>query len=336
MTCRSLRSDFWSGVIRPRRLAFVGQRLYFAGCALSASIDGYEAAFIDFREGDDAERMVAALRSVQPDVAFVFKPEIVPTALLSDLPFFTVGYATEPLPSLTPVEHPDLVRRRENLSRLDRHNFDRIIVYNPGITDSLEEVVPVWRCIPLPVDDIYYRNVQPVHRRPRAVFVGRSTEHREELLARAKHLHDVVHIAHGAGPDDLHRIADSYDIGINLHSEPYPNFENRVCFHLAAGHLVLSESLTPTMGLEPGIDFIEVGSSAELALRMSELIRSPDIHYRVRVRGRDKAELFRSSRVYPALVDDLMRDIATFGSEREGSRVLKGLLEGAAAGVDAG
>jgi hypothetical protein len=319
MTSCSLRSDFWSGVLRPRRLVFVGQELYFAGCGISTPVEGYEAAFIDFREGDDPNRMVAALKAAEPDVAFVFKPEIVPAALFTDLPFITVGYATEPLPSLTTMDHPDLVRRRENLSSLEPANFDRIIVYNPGIADSLEEVMPVWRCIPLPVDDAFYRDVEPIHRRPRAVFVGRSTEHRERLLATAKHLYDVAHIAHGARRDDLHRIADSYDVGINLHSEPYPNFENRVCFHLAAGHLVFSEPLSPTMGLEPGIDFIEVGSDAELALRMFELMRNPDIYHRVRVRGRDKAELFRASRVYPSLVDDLMRDLATFGTERRGS-----------------
>src|SRR5918995_7225308 len=98
MASRSLRSDFWSGVIRPRRLAFVGQELYFAGCGLSVPVDGYEALFIDFREGDDPNRMVGALRAADPDVAFVFKPEIVPAGLLSELPFITVGYATEPLP----------------------------------------------------------------------------------------------------------------------------------------------------------------------------------------------------------------------------------------------
>jgi hypothetical protein len=319
MTSPSLNADFWSSVLRPRRLAFVGQELYFGGCSLSAFVDGYDAVFIDFREGDDPDKMLAALKAADPDVAFVFKPEIVPAALLTDVPFITVGYATEPLPSLSAVDHHDLVRRRENVSRLDPANFDRIVVYNPGIADSLEEVMPVWRCVPLPVDDVFYRDVESIHRRPRAVFVGRSTEHRERLLATAKHLYDIAHIAHGALREDLHRIADSYDVGINLHGEPYPNFENRVCFHLAAGHLVLSEPLSPTMGLEPGIDFIEVGSDVEVTLRMSELMRNPDMHHRVRVRGRDKAELFRASRVYPSLVDDLMRDLATFGSERRKS-----------------
>ena len=33
-----------------------------------------------------------------------------------------------------------------------------------------------------------------------------------------------------------------HDVGINLHNEPYPSFENRVCLHLAAGHLVVSAS----------------------------------------------------------------------------------------------
>jgi hypothetical protein len=312
----SLPSDFWSDIVRPRRIAFVGQELYFGGCALTHAVDGYEPVFIDFRDGDDGGQMAALLHAAEPDVAFVFKPEVVPPGVLSGVPFVTVGYATEPLPSLAPDEHPDLVLRRANLSRLDPGNFDRLIVYNPGIVASAEEVMPVWRCVPLPVDDRYYRDVELFQRRPRAVFVGRSTAHREQLLLSAKHHYDVAHIAHGAGPDDLDRIVDAYDIGINLHNEMYPNFENRVAFHLAAGHLVLSEPLSPTMGLEPGIDYIEFRTAAELAARVGELIRSPGIYHRVRVRGRDKAELFRASRVYPALADDVMRDVATFGTDR--------------------
>jgi hypothetical protein len=115
---------------------------------------------------------------------------------------------------------------------------------------------------------------------------------------------------------ELEQIADDYDVGINVHNDAYPNFENRVCFHLAAAHLVLSEPLTPTMGLEPGIDYLEVETASELIRRIDELVRSPDIYYGVRVRGRDKAELFRASRVYPLLVADLFRDISVFGWER--------------------
>jgi hypothetical protein len=37
------------------------------------------------------------------------------------------------------------------------------------------------------------------------------------------------------------------------------------------------------------------------------------MHQRVRVRGRLKAEQYRSSRVFARLVHDLVADVATFG-----------------------
>ena len=49
------------------------------------------------------------------------------------------------------------------------------------------------RSLPLPVADRYYKPVRPVRPgRPRALFVGRSTAHREKFLTRVKHEHDVL------------------------------------------------------------------------------------------------------------------------------------------------
>ena len=42
------------------------------------------------------------------------------------------------------------------------------------------------------------------------------------------------------------------DAGINLHNEPYPTFENRCGVYLAAGLLLISETLDPRCGLIPG------------------------------------------------------------------------------------
>ena len=45
-------------------------------------------------------------------------------------------------------------------------------------------------------------------------------------------------------PADI-EIQEANGIAVNLHNNPYPSFENRVCIALAAGHLVISESLSP-------------------------------------------------------------------------------------------
>src|SRR5260221_347632 len=100
----------------------------------------------------------------------------------------------------------------------------------------------------------------------RIAFVGQSTyfratsldEQSERSVLRIKHEFDILHLAFGVDADGLEDVLDEHDVTINLHNEPYESFENRVCIHLAAGHLVISEVLNPRHGLEPGIDYLEV------------------------------------------------------------------------------
>jgi hypothetical protein len=173
-----------------------------------------------------------------------------------------------------------------------------------------------WRARPLPVDDALFADVRRSRRPPRALFLGRSTEHRERFLAGPKAELDVVHAAFGISGDDLARLLRAHDIAVNLHNEPYPSFENRVCLHLAAGQLVISEALSPTHGLEPDVDYLEVAEPDQLLAVLRAAVRFPHAYDRVRIRGRRKAEAFRASRVYPRLVDDLLLDLRVFGTDR--------------------
>jgi hypothetical protein len=171
--------------------------------------------------------------------------------------------------------------------------------------------------VPLPVADRFYRPVEAMHVPPRVLFVGRSTEHREHMLAPAKrHLPDLLHLAFGADAEDLEELLDAHDVGVNLHNQTYLSFENRVCLHLAAGHLVISEPLSPQHGLEHGLDYIPVGTPDGLAHCLEMLRRFPRMWHSVRVRGRQKAEQFRASHVWPRLAADLYDDLAAFGTER--------------------
>ena len=49
---------------------------------------------------------------------------------------------------------------------------------------------------------------------------------------------------------------------------------------------------------------------------LERLARFPEMHQRVRVRGRMKAEHFRASRVFARVVHDLLADVAAFGPLR--------------------
>jgi hypothetical protein len=237
--------------------------------------------------------------------------------VFADLRAAVLGFLTEPIPrGDSRRAHVDLQRRRHDLAALDPGNVDRIVAFDPLIVPTADAVMPVWRSLPLPVADRLYRPVRPPQGKPSILFVGRSTDHRERFLARPKAELDVVHAAFGIGPGELGLLMEAHDIAVNLHNEPYPSFENRVCLHLAAGQLVVSEALSPTHGLEPDIDYVEAGDPWALLGVLRTAVRFPRAYERVRVRGRRKAEAYRASHVYPRLVADFLHDLRVFGTER--------------------
>lgn len=300
----------------PLRLAFVGQSTFFEVCSLTSDTRELTTRFVEFRKGGDVGAMLTTLRAWRPHVVLVFRPEIIPAGVFSGLEAATLGFLTEPLPRRRGPSHRDLEIRLAALREVDPGNFDRVIAFDPHIADAAEGIVPIWRSLPLPVDDRLFAPVQRIEGRPRVVFVGRSTGHREHLLTPVKHSFDVLHVAFGADADRVVALMREHDVGINLHNEPYPSFENRVSLHLAAGHLVVSEPLDPLHGLEPGIDFVEIAHAGHLHAEIAALQRVPNARHRVRVRGRMKAEGFRASRVYARLVHDLLLDLRAFGTAR--------------------
>jgi hypothetical protein len=312
-----------AAIDRPLRLGFVGQSTFFEACALDSAVHpGFETQFCEFRGGAELTPLLAELNRFDPDVVVVFRPEIIPAGAFAALRAATVGFLTEPLPRTAGagrVTHEDLERRLWELGHVDGSNFDRIVAFDPLIAATAERVLAVWRSVPLPVADRYYRPVGAPDPHAQPLFVGRSTPHREYLLTPAKHRFDVLHLAFGVDAKRLERLMGEHWVAINAHNEPYPSFENRVCLHLAAGHLVLSEALSPTHGLEPDIDFLEFHDRDHLERILATLHRDATVWHAVRVRGRRKAEQFRASRVYPRLVADLLADVRAFGSERSGA-----------------
>lgn len=300
----------------PVRVAFVGQSVYFAQCALELPAGGLDPVFVDFRAAAAPEPLLARLRELDPDVVLVFRPEIIPPGLFDSLRALTIGYLTEPLPRGDGTDHPDLRGRMSELEEVDARNFDRIVSFDPLIAETAANVLPVWRSLPLPVADSLFMDVRERAHPPRLLFVGRSTEHREQRLAAVKRAHPIVHIGHGLFGEQLIRFLGRADVQLNLHNNPYPSFENRVCIALAAGHLVISEPLSPCHGLAPGTDYIEASTSAQLLALLDGLAREPDAFAEVQAAGRQQAERFRASRVYPALVRDALADLLPQDSAR--------------------
>jgi hypothetical protein len=267
----------------PLRVAFLGAAATSAAHALHEPAGGVEPRFIDVRAGAEPRALRAALADFAPHVVIALAPELVPREAIAGVRAATLALGAEPSPL-----------------------YDRLLG-TPGATG-------VWRARPLPIDDRLYADVKPSQRPPRALFVGRSTEHREWVLTPAKHSHDVVHYTHGLTGQALRDALAATDVGIALPAEPGHGFPPQTFLHLAAGQLLLAERLQPACGLEPGIDFLELDSRDSLVTILMQLTLRPDAYERVRIRGRLKAEEQRASRVWPRIAQDLLHDIRVFGA----------------------
>jgi hypothetical protein len=302
------------------RLAFVGQQAYFGYIALEQPSHGLDPRFFEYRPNEAGGELRAALDAYDPDVVIAFRPEFVPHGLFEGLRAVTLGWLTEPLPRGEQA-HEDLEARLDALRGVDPGNFDRIIAFEPKIVPAAQSVVPIWRSVPLPCADRLFAEPAEPNARPKFVFTGRSTPHRDSFLNPIKHDFDVVHLAHGVTDDKLAEFMAEADAGINLHNEPYPTFENRCGVYLAAGLLLISETLDPRCGLIPGVHYVECDAPWAMWEICAALTRTPHAFRTMRLRGRAAGERFRASTVYPRLVADLLADVRADGSPRGGQTI---------------
>lgn len=230
-------------------------------------------------------------------VTVVLDPITFSASSLSSLPGLTLGV----LPDMPSVEGSTLAA------------LDRVVSFDPMHTGAPTAGAQIWRAIPPPVSDIFFGDVRALHTSPRVMSIGRCTPHREAMLAATKHHHDLLQIIHGICGEKLAGLLATYDVGVYVAPEFGGSVEGQAVVHLAAGQLLLAEPLWPAHGLELGIDYLEVNSPEAIEWTMRRLCQFPEMYHRIRVRGRMKAEQFRSSRVFARLIHDLVKDVAAFG-----------------------
>lgn len=98
-------------------------------------------------------------------------------------------------------------------------------------------------------------------------------------------------------------------VAVNFSGEDGPAHEHRALVALARGQLLISEPLDPSRGLEPGGDYLEARVPEDARLLVENAARAPEAFERIRLRGRRKAELFRSSAVVGRLTGDLLLEL---------------------------
>ena len=245
-----------------------------------------------------------ALHALRPDAVVCVDPEPADAETLAGLDAVRVGYAlarpwTEPLPPW----------------------LDRLVVAAPPVEP------PAWRLLPPPVpDDLLAARPSPADggdvvapddllaARPSpadggdVVAPGAAAARRDELLAPLV-AEGKVRRVEALSPADLAGLAAVVHVAAGRPPAPVPELS----LWLAAGLLVVAEPLVAGLGLEPGLDHVEVASRAELALVLATLGEAPETYAGVRRRGRAKAERLRATRAWPDLIRDLRRDVVAFG-----------------------
>ncbi len=287
----------------PLRVAFLGPEVWLDGCCPAVPSGGLTPERVETGPSARVESALSATRAFKPDVTVVFEPTGLPAEALDELPGVTLGVLVGSSPSSG---------FSETASRLDR-----IVSFFPALTGTAVGAGKIWRAIPPPVADPLFGEVRRVDGRPRAMSVGRSTEHREWMLMPAKHHHDLLQVLHGVSGPSLVELLREYDVGVYVAPEPGGGFGHQIAIHLAAGQLLLTEAPTPAHGLERNIDYLHVDSPDGLVWMLDRLARFPEMHHRIRVRGRLKAEQYRASRLFARLAHDLLADVRAFGSPRQ-------------------
>jgi hypothetical protein len=289
--------------VEPLRVAFLGTAVWLDGCCPAIPAYGLIPERVEIGPTAQVEIALTVIQAFKPDVTIAFEPWRIPDVALDELPGVTLGV----------LAGSTLGPRIAEVAG----GFDRLVSFFPTLTGAPVGGARMWRAIPPPVGDALFGEVRRLRGRPRAMSVGRSTEHREWMLMPAKHHHDLLQVLHGVSGQPLAELLSEHDVGVYVAPEPGGAFGHQIGMHLAAGHLLLTEAPTPAHGLERNIDYLHVDSPDGLVWLLDRLGRFPEMHHRIRVRGRLKAEQYRASRLFARIAHDLIADVRAFGSPRQ-------------------
>jgi hypothetical protein len=163
-----------------------------------------------------------------------------------------------------------------------------------------------WRTMPLPVADVLFAPAAGEAVSGRAVWLTPDGPRRRSYLERFSHSIELVDSPGGA------------TVALNLHDIEGAAFEPRAARALAGGQLLVSETLEPSFGLEPGIAYLEARDLTDFFVTAENAARAPEAYAATRARGRRRAEWFRASRVVERLAHDLRVE---FAGARAGARL---------------
>ena len=280
---------------RPRTRLFVGTRVLLDCMVGELSLPGYLTSTLPAYNDAELEGALESIPWSPPDLTLVIDPSRYSPAVVDRLPGPRLGVVAD---SDLAISQAGGATRCQLLVSLDPR-----LEWAGGHR--------IWRAIAPPVSDHFYTSAPAVGLRPEAVTLGRFTPYREEVLIDAKHHYDLLQIIEGVDAIELSRFFRDYPVAVYIPRQPGGGPGWQIAAHLAAGQLLLSERAPVMFGLEEDIDYVAFKGSAHLLELLGNLHRFPTMFFTVVTRGRQKAELFRATRVWGRLINDALIWLAT-------------------------
>lgn len=300
------------------KVAFVGQMEYYRFHFESDLDDLYEVRSFQMRWCAPPD-YYKDLLMYSPDLTFVFRGELLPIAVVEQLPGIKIGMSTEAMPKII---DGNLVYTHDSLSRfkffLDIFNrpFDVIFHYDESSKSFFQsQGIQLSGFQPLPIATDTCKPVNTVPQRD-ILFLGRSTPHRDGFLEPLKRDFDLLHIAHGLpGPKgvierDFLPLISNFHVALNIHAENEISWEPRIQQMLACGALVVSEPISPNPYLLADRDFLCVNSPEAMYQVCEEVLHNPARFSHLRRNGLEQVQKHLNAKLtFPNLFSEIMSGV---------------------------
>jgi hypothetical protein len=294
-----------------KRIAFIGQGRYFKACSFEDSYDENFGKFFDLDFESTQNNLVIDLLNYEPTTIVFFRPDafsLLTRTIKDHLKIKIIGVLTEPV-SAPKFRRVDNIRDRRKRLKVEilKCEVDYWVCYTPDLAHFVGRYVDVSAVFPLPVNDNLFRvetSGQNILGKP--IFLGRLNKHRNDLLHKVKHQYDPLIVENGLPIEVLSELyPDKTLVTLNLHVGSIRTFEHRALCHMAQGHLVVSELLTPDYGFLPDCEYLLIKSDLDLLQLLESIYNNIPLSKWIANRGHLMSKRHRASEVWPSLIDSI-------------------------------
>jgi hypothetical protein len=278
-----------------KKVAFIAQSEYFDLHYKNSLDDLYEVRYFPNAFHQDTAFFQPVV-DFNADINIFFRGEIVPKETLLALKGINVNISSEPFPKIlndTVDYTEDSLNRFKSFLEIEEKPFDYVFHYDEVSKGFFEsQGIKLSGYFPFPVSDNL--KFKPSEKKWDLFFIGRTTAHRDKYFGPLKRDFNFLHINHGVSGTDLLDFITQCKISINVHAEDEISWEPRTQLSLAAGSLLISEPLSPTSLLRPGIDYIEVKNQYEMYEVCKKVLENYDKYKHIAISGQQRVRAYLS------------------------------------------